>query len=125
MLFTLHVSTVLLSFLLFNLRAYGVVTDGAWRNMRVLKILPHMNDSLLLATAIGLSIQINQYPLLNNWLTVKLIFLLLYIVLGLLFMRWAKTRAQRASLYVLSMTCFAFIVSVAVSHNPWGVFAVL
>ena len=125
MLLYIHVSTVVFSFALFNIRAYGLAMDTGWKKSRLLRILPHVNDSILLFSALGMCFQINQYPFVNAWLSVKVIFLLVYIVLGLLFMRRAKSNTQRWYLYILAMSCYGFIVSVAIMHQPLGFVAIL
>lgn len=125
MLLSIHVSTVVISIVLFNIRAYGLVTEAGWRKKRLLLVMPHVNDSLLLFSAIAMCFQIKQYPLVNDWLSVKLVLLLLYIILGLLFMRKARSNTQRWWLYMVSMLCFGFIVSVAITHNPLGLMSIL
>jgi len=122
MLLSIHISTVVISLVLFNVRAYGLVKNAGWNKKRFLLVLPHINDSLLLFSAIGMCLQIDQYPFVNHWLSVKVIFLLVYIALGLKFMRKSEGVKQRWTLYVLAMCCYIFIVSVAITHHPLGLF---
>jgi len=125
MLLGIHVTTVVMSLILFNLRVYGYVSRAGWQNSRALKIIPHINDSILLFSAIGMCFQIQQYPFVNAWLGVKVIFLLLYIMFGMLFMRRARKHISVWWLYFLSLACYAFIISVAITHNAWGWFSLL
>jgi uncharacterized membrane protein SirB2 len=59
----------------------------------------------------------------NAWLTVKVLLLVVYIVLGTFALKRGRTRKQRIIYYVAALLVFAFIVSVARAHNPWGIFA--
>lgn len=119
----IHVSAVSISFFLFTVRAYSVLTHKIWHRKRFFRVMPHINDTLLLLSAIGLAIALKQYPFIEAWLTVKLVLLLLYIVVGLVFMRLARTGIQRISLFVLALMCFLYMVSVAMTHQAQGVFS--
>lgn len=125
MLLSIHISTVVISIILFNIRAYGLAMNAEWRKNRLLLVMPHINDSLLLFSAIAMCFQIRQYPFVNDWLSVKVVFLLVYIGLGLFFMRKARSKSQRWFLYVLAMSCYLFIVSVAITHHPLGLFSII
>ena len=89
---------------------------------KFVRIAPHVIDTLLLVAAIVLTIMIGQYPFVNGWLTVKLLALFAYIGLGLVALRLGKTMAVRAVAFVAAILVFAFIVSVAMTHNPMGFF---
>jgi uncharacterized membrane protein SirB2 len=79
-------------------------------------------DSLLLAAAIALTTIIHQYPFVQAWLTVKVVLLVVYIVLGVFALRRGRTRAIRAGFFAAAMIVFLFIVSVARAHDPLGAF---
>ena len=68
-----HVSCVILTFILFFVR--GIWMIGAPDRLRRpwVRRLPPVIDTLLLASAIVLAISIHQYPLVNGWLTAKVI----------------------------------------------------
>ena len=89
--------------------------------LRVVRILPHIIDTVLLLAAIALTILISQYPLVTDWLTVKLIALIIYICLGMVALRLGKTKNQRVIAFFLALTVFGFIVSVAYYHHPLGI----
>lgn len=120
MLLWTHISTVIISIILFNMRVYGYVRRASWSQSQALRILPHINDNVLLFSALAMSFQIQQYPFVHDWLSVKVIFLLLYIVFGILFMHRVRNHSRGWWLYILALFCFGFIVSVAITHNPWG-----
>jgi len=90
----------------------------AWRNSRALRIMPHVVDSTLLASAIALMFITHQYPFVNSWLTVKLFALVAYIVLGSIALKYGRTPFGRRAAFLTAAAVFAFIISVARSHSP-------
>ncbi len=123
---TLHIATVALSGSLFTVRG-GLGLAGQNRAVRhwSLRYFSYLNDSMLLAAGLSLAFIIHQYPLLNAWLTVKLVLLVVYIALGMLALRPARSWRQRAIAYGCALATYAFIISVAVTQNPWGVLLLL
>jgi uncharacterized membrane protein SirB2 len=57
-------------------------------------------------------------PLAAPWLMVKIIFLLLYILLGMIAIKRGKTRNIRLYAWIAAQLVFFYIVAVAISHNP-------
>jgi uncharacterized membrane protein SirB2 len=82
-------------------------------------------DTVLLAAGITLMLVIHQYPFVNGWLTKKLVLLFVYIALGTLALKRARTQGTRAMCYLLALATFAFIISVAIAHDPRGVFVLM
>jgi uncharacterized membrane protein SirB2 len=102
---------------LFLLRGVLQFSGINWRRWRLLRVLPHINDTVLLAAAIALSLYSHQYPLAQNWLTAKLLALLLYIGLGSMAFRPTRPRAQQAMAFVAALLTVAYIVAVAISRS--------
>ena len=92
-------------------------------DLKWVKILPHVIDTLLLGSAISLTIAIQQYPLVSSWLTVKVVALIMYILFGIAALRRGKTKLQRIIFFALAILTFGFMVTVALSHQPLGIFA--
>lgn len=115
----LHVTCVILSGLGFALRAYGMARAAAWRQARLARVLPHVIDTILLGSAIGLAVWSGQYPFAVDWLTAKFFGLLSYIVLGTLALRRAPTRQARLACVPLALAAYAYIVSVALTRSPY------
>ena len=117
-----HEFCALASVSLFVLRGVWMLSDSPQRARRWAKILPHGIDTLLLASAIALTLMLHQYPLTHVWLSAKLLALLVYIGLGLVALRYGKTRRVRAVAWIAALSVFGYIVSVALSHDPLGFF---
>lgn len=116
----LHVTTVMLSFGLFVLRGAWMLDDSPQLRQRWVRIVPHVIDTLLLASAIGLAIILRQYPFLHGWLTAKVLGLIAYIILGGVALKRGPTKAIRAVAWVAALATFGYIVSVAVTRSPLG-----
>jgi uncharacterized membrane protein SirB2 len=85
-----------------------------------LRALPHINDSLLLAAAIGLAALLGQYPFIDAWLTAKIGGLLGYILLGALALRPSPYPRLRILAGCAAVAMFGWIVSVALAKHPAG-----
>jgi uncharacterized membrane protein SirB2 len=119
---TTHVLCALASFTLFVLRGVWMLRDSPQRSQRWAKILPHAIDTLLLGSAIALTLMLREYPLTHAWLSAKLLALPVYIGLGLVALRYGRTKRVRAVAWTGALAVFAYIASVALSHDPLGFF---
>ena len=119
---TLHITTVIISISLFIGR--GVWLYALRKNLtaRWIKILPHINDTLLLIAGFTLAIQIQQYPFVHSWLTVKVICLLIYIGLGFSAMKWHRGTKTGLISWISAIVVFSFMIFVALNRHPAGIF---
>lgn len=115
-----HFVSVLLSFTLFLLRGAWVLSGRALPRHPLPRALPHVVDTVLLASALWLTTLIQQYPFRHGWLTVKVLLLVAYIVLGSLALHRARTRSGRAVAFTAAVLTFLFLFSVARYHHPLG-----
>jgi uncharacterized membrane protein SirB2 len=122
----IHIGAVLASGSLFLLRGLGVnVFDASWPMWAPVRYLSYAIDTVLLMGALVLMAIVHQYPFVHHWLTVKVLLLAIYIVLGSYALKRAKTRTARIGFFLAAALTFLFIVSVARAHDPLGVFAML
>ena len=114
----IHVLTVLLSGAMFLLRFAGNMFDiEKIKSARVLKFLPHINDTVLLISAIVLAVKLGVSPGGTPWLLAKIIALLLYIVLGSIALKRGKTKRTRLIAGLFAIAIFIYIISVALTKN--------
>ncbi|HET7809390.1 MAG TPA: SirB2 family protein [Steroidobacteraceae bacterium] len=118
-----HVAAVIASGSLFMLRGAGVLGGMRWPMWAPLRYLTYTIDTVLLTAALMLATILHQYPFVHAWLTAKVLLLVLYIVLGTLALKRARTRAARAGFYAAALGVFLVIVSVARTHSPLGFLA--
>lgn len=116
----LHLTTVILSFALFALRGVWMLADSRWLQQRWVRIVPHVIDTVLLASAIGLALVLHQYPFVHGWLTAKVLALIAYIILGGIALKRGPTKGIRTVAWIAAMLVFGYIASVAVTHAPLG-----
>lgn len=113
----LHTTAAALSLLFFVIRAYWSVAESATLNKKFVRIAPHVIDSVLLVCGLAMAFTLgfNQ-----GWIWAKLIALVLYIGVGTMAIKRGKTPAKRAGAAVVAIAIFAYIVGVAIRHNPWS-----
>jgi uncharacterized membrane protein SirB2 len=103
----------------FVLRWIWMLTNSRLLTTRATQILPHIVDTLLLASAIAL-VAIIGFSANAAWLGAKIAGLVVYVVLGTFALKRGRTKGARAVYGVLAIIVFAFIASVARSHDPLG-----
>lgn len=118
-----HVGAVIASFSLFFLRGLWMMTVPGKLAARWVRVVPHVVDTVLLASAIALAAMTAQYPFVQPWLTAKVLALVLYILLGTVAIRRGRTRRVRIIAWVLALLVFGYIVAVARARVPfpWGI----
>jgi uncharacterized membrane protein SirB2 len=102
----------------FIARSILLFTASSYGQRRWIKVAPHLIDTVLLASAVYLAINSQQYPIANHWLTAKIIGLLLYIGFGMIVMRFAANLRQQLFGFAMALLSFTYIVSVALTRNP-------
>ena len=115
---TLHVATVVITLALFLLRGVWMIAESPRLAARWTRIVPHINDTVLLVSGIALAWTLGISPLEHGWLAAKIVALVAYIVLGTLALKRGKTRGQRIAAWVAALLVFGYMVAVAVAHNP-------
>jgi uncharacterized membrane protein SirB2 len=116
-LLSLHKLTIFLSLALFVLRGVWRMMDSPMMSKGWVRIVPHANDALLLAAAIGMLIVAGLNPLNHDWLMAKIIALFVYIGLGTVALKRGETRQQRTLAFVGALAVFGYIVAVAVTKQ--------
>lgn len=113
----LHVATVAISYALFFVRGIWMMRGSPLLQRRWVKVLPHVNDTVLLAAGVTLAVMIAQYPFVAGWLTAKVLALLAYIAIGSMAIRRGRTRGARIGAWIAGQLVFAYIVLVAFTKN--------
>ena len=115
---TVHVSCVAVTFALFFGRGALMLVGSPLLQAKFLRIAPHVNDTLLLGSAIWMAVMSRQYPFAEAWLTAKLLALLVYIAAGMIAISYGRTRRARITAWIVALLVFAYIVGVALTRNP-------
>lgn len=110
---TIHMTAAALSIVGFTLRYAWMITDSPVRSLRLVKVVPHIVDTVLLVSAIALAVQLGVAPWNAGWLGYKTIALFVYVGLGMVALRFGRTRRVRIAIGALAIAVFASIVWVA------------
>jgi uncharacterized membrane protein SirB2 len=117
---TIHQTAVLLSFAGFFARGVGSLRGASWVGSRLARTLPHVVDSVLLGTALGLAWLAHLSPATAPWLLAKIIGLLVYIGLGFVALKPGRPAAVRGAAWLAALATYGYIVSVAITKSPLG-----
>lgn len=117
-----HVSSVACSGGLFALRGLGMLAGSSLGMRAPVRYLSYTIDTVLLTSALMLATALQLAPFVNSaWLSAKVLLLLVYVVLGSLALKRAPTPRLRALCFAAALAVYGFIISIALTHNPWGV----
>lgn len=113
----IHVTAAILTISGFFLRGIWMLLESPNLERRLIRIAPHIIDTVFLLTGIGL-IWTLRLPVLNQpWLLTKFAALIAYILLGTIALKRGKTRSVRMTAFVLALLTFAYIGGVALSKS--------
>ena len=113
---SIHVTTAVISVSGFLLRAYWRFYYPDKLKNRLVKILPHLNDTLLLVSAIMLTRMLQQYPLTHHWLTAKVLLLILYIIAGSVALKTHYSEKISKTALLIALVSFSSIILTAIFH---------
>jgi uncharacterized membrane protein SirB2 len=114
----LHVSCAALSYAGFFARGVLMIRAAPLLQARWVRIVPHVVDTVLLATAIALAVMSRQYPFIEPWLTAKVVALVIYIGVGVVALRRGTTKRGRVTAWIIAQLVFIYIVAVAATRSP-------
>ena len=120
-----HQGAVALSLTGFLVRGAASLWGAAWVHGRAARSLPHVVDTVLLLSALALAWLLRLTPGNAPWLLAKIVGLILYVGLGVVALRPGRPQAVRATAGALALVVAGWIVSVAITKSPLGVFAML
>ena len=115
---TIHVGSVTASYALFVARGIWMIRRPEILSQKWVRVVPHIVDTALLASAIMLAVTIHQYPFVAPWLTAKVTGLVIYIGLGSIALKRGKSKRLRVTAWIAAQGVFAYIVAVALTHDP-------
>ena len=109
-----HLATIALSWLLFFARGVWMIADSPRLAARWVRVVPHVNDTVLLFAAIYLATFFGLQP----WIVAKIIALVAYILIGMIALRRGPTKPVRIAAWIVAQAVFVYIVAVAVTKHP-------
>lgn len=109
----LHIALAITSITFFLIRFLGRQLDAGFMRTRIIRVAPHIIDTLLLASGIALATLYRLSPLDADWLLVKLILIVGYIVAGVFAMK-SKSELRRSIYALLALSLIFGAVFMAV-----------
>jgi uncharacterized membrane protein SirB2 len=110
----IHLAAVAVSWALFFVRGLWMTADSERLRARWVRVLPHVNDTVLLAAGVYLA----TFHGLPAWIVAKIVALVIYILIGTVAIRQGPAKPVRIAAWVVAQGVFAYIVAVAVTKNP-------
>jgi len=117
----IHVSCAILTIISFSIRGVWMLQDSSLLTRKVTRILPHFIDAVLLLSGIILLIQYYMRFYYFDWLMIKLVIVILYILSGAIALRYGHTRCIRVTALFISWGFLAIIVTLAITR-PASIF---
>ncbi len=118
----LHVTAVVLSITLFIIRSWWSVTGSSLLQHRLVRIVPHVIDTVLLTCGVILAAMIGPN---QPWILTKIVLLFVYIGVGTIAIKRGRTKKSRLTAALIAVAVFAYIVGVAISHDSASWFSML
>jgi uncharacterized membrane protein SirB2 len=120
-----HIVCVAASFALFFVRGMWVLRSYPQSQEPWVPVVRHAVDGVLIVSAIGVLFvsPLKGWP--GDWLTMKLLLVGIYVALTQVLFLYARRIPVKFSLWILALLTFLFTTTVAVLHNPLGIFAVI
>ena len=116
-----HILTAFLSVSLFILSYWWQYRGSAMSTKRWVRIVPHVNDTLLLGTGVALVLITHFYPFTPQgaWLTEKLFGVIIYIVLGFIALgRRPRSQQVRWIAFLLGLVVIYIVIKLATTKIP-------
>lgn len=114
----IHIGAATVSISLFVLRGLWMLAESPRLAQRWVRVVPHVNDSVLLAAGVGLAILSRQSPTDSAWLAAKITALVVYIALGMLALKPWLSKRSRTAAWLLALVVFAYMLAVARTRAP-------
>jgi uncharacterized membrane protein SirB2 len=115
----LHLLFIALSFIIFVLRGFWMLNGSALLQKKIVKVAPHIINTLMLLTGIAIAVYLKLSPGDHPWLLAKIIGIVIFILLGVALVK-ADKKTVKLGLWVLALVVFIDIAAIAASKNPWG-----
>ena len=110
-------ATAVISILGFAIRGILMSFDARVMKQKWIRIAPHINDTVLLVSAIWLVLFLHRYPFADAWVTAKIAGLIAYVLFGTWALRKGRTLGKRVFFFVLALSSAGYILAVAITKS--------
>lgn len=109
-----HMTCAALSFTLFLLRGWSRFHGGRLHTALWARIAPHVIDTLLLAAAVAMAVQVFTVPAMRQFVLIKLAGTVTYILLGMAAFRWLRSPVARRGAWHAALAVFVALAVFAI-----------
>lgn len=113
----IHLTFVVLSFLVFFIRGIGLFMNSPLLHKKISKILPHIINTIMLVSGVVLAVHLGMKPGEQPWLIAKIVGLVFFVIIGIAVFKVKKSVVSKV-LWLDALLIFIYIVSVAITKNP-------
>jgi len=121
----IHMVAVLVTLCFFAVRVWWKITGSRQLEKKWVKVLPHVNDTLLIISAVAMVVSSEVFSFGDNWIIAKLVALLVYILLGMVALHWSRNATQTILAAVGAAALIGYIISVACTKTARGFLSAL
>ncbi len=116
----LHMTTLAISVSLLVLRFIWSLSGAKIMQQRWVKIVPHINDTVLLLSGASLMVVTGFYPFTPHtvWMTEKLLGVVIYILLGFVALKEGKNKVIRLFALLGALGWIWLIAQLAITKTP-------
>ena len=121
-----HIAAALVSGVLFLAR--GLMVQSGRQALAMTASLRYASygvDAVLLTAALMLATILPATLFANHWLALKIALLVVYVVLGSLTLKRARSAKARTAAFVAALCVYVTIIGIARAHDPLGWVALL
>ena len=115
-----HAGFAALTLLLFVSRFALANFKPAWNQTKAFNVVAHSVYGALVACAAILCVMLYQYPLYSDWVSAKLVGLIVFVGLGIV-----ATRKKDVKVFGLALLAFFYTYGVAKSHSALSWFGLI
>lgn len=108
----LHITSAFLSLSLLIIRGLMQLNGKEWRTVKLLRILPHLADSLLLISGIAIIFTVGFS--LQNWLIAKFLCFVLYAIFS---GKYFSRKATRPNAVFFLLSILTFVAAMLLGYN--------
>ena len=120
---SVHHLSIARSLSMFTARWVGTLFGARWPMTQTVRYVSVTIDTVLLSAGIALWSMGNWHPWQHPWLGSKLVFLVMYVLLGSWALKRATTQRGQVVFGVLAVTLAFHMVGIAIHHHPAGWYA--
>ena len=120
-----HIVSVAVSFGLFFVRGLWLMRSYPEPQEQWVRVLPYVVDTALVVSALVVMMMSPQKGWPGDWLSVKLVLVVIYAALVLYLFRWARGRAPKVVVWIVALIVFLFVTTISVVRDPLVILSLL